>query len=106
MGNKIGFGECSHFYLYIVLTTITKLIKDDIFLGNGGKLAFDLVITKHKFMGLLLGYLSEAFFGLLMFIFFEYKEYKRKKLKNSILFESGLEYEKKTSFDKFIKKII
>ena len=105
MGNIIGIGECSHFYLYIFLTTITQLIKDDIFLGNGGKLAFNLVITKHKFMTLLLGYLSEVFFGLLMFIFFEYKEYKRKKLKNSILFKSGIEYEKKTSLDKFIEKI-
>ena len=103
MGSIIGIGGWTPYYFYLLLTTATKLVKDDIFLGNGGLLSFDLVITNHTIMCLLVGYLSEAFFGFLLYMFFKYREYKRKKKKNMILFEKGLEYQQKSTLDMILE---
>ena len=103
MGSIIGIGGWTPYYFYLLLTTATKLVKDDIFLGNGGLLSFDLVITNHKIMCLLVGYLSETFFGFLLYMFFKYREYKRKKKKNMILFEKGLEYQQKSTLDMILE---
>ena len=105
MGSIIGFGKWVPFYYYILITISAKLIKDDI-LGfeNDNILSFQLIIANHKIMILLLGYLSDAFFGFLIYILLLYKDYHDKKKKNLILSSMGLEYRKRTSLDKFLDK--
>ena len=103
MGSIIGIGRWTPFYYYILVTTITKLVKDDIFFGNADKISFHVKISNHKIMCLLLGYISEFLFGLLLYIFCEYREYKRKMKKNSIQYELGKEIKKKSIMDKIVE---
>ena len=104
MGSIIGFGKCIRWYFYFLVTTSTKLIKDDI-LGfeNDTQIFFPLVISKHRIMILLLGYLSEAFFGFLIYMLVIYLEYRKERKKNLIMSSIGVEYQKKTSVEKFVE---
>ena len=102
MGSIIGFGKCIQWYFYFLVTTLTKLIKDDI-LGfeNDTQIFFPLEISKHRIMILLLGYLSEAFFGFLIYMLVLYLDYRKERKKNLYMSSIGVEYQKKTSVEKF-----
>ena len=104
MGSIIGFGKCIQWYFYFLVTTLTKLIKDDI-LGfeNDTQIFFPLEISKHRIMILLLGYLSEAFFGFLIYMLVLYLDYRKERKKNLYMSSIGVEYQKKTSVEKFIE---
>ena len=104
MGSIIGFGKCIKWYYYFLVTTLTKLMKDDI-LGfeNDTQIFFPLVISKHRIMILLLGHLSEAIFGFLIYMLVLYLEYRKQRKKNLILSSIRVEYQKKTSVEKFVE---
>ena len=104
MGSIIGIGKCIKWYFYFLVTTLSKLIKDDI-LGfeNDTQIFFPLVTSKHRIMTLLLGYLSEAFFGFLIYMIVLYIDYRKERKKNLIMSSIGVEYQKKTSVEKFIE---
>lgn len=105
MGSIIGFGKCIKWYFYFLVTTSTKLIKDDI-LGfeNDSQFFFNLKISNHRIMVMLLGYLSEAFFGFLIYMLVLYLEYQKERKKNLIMSSMGVEYQKKTTVEKFFEQ--
>lgn len=103
MGSIIGFGKCIRWYYYFLVTTLTKLIKDDILGFENDTQFFPLVISKHKIMILLLGYLSEAFFGFLIYMIVLYLDYRKEREKNLFMSSIGVEYQKKSSVEKFIE---
>lgn len=104
MGSIIGLGGWTPFYYYLLITAVTKLIKDDFFFGDSH--IIDSKISNHKIICLFFGYSSEALFGLLIFIYFEYREYKRKMKKKSIQYENDKELNKKSIFDKIIEILL
>ena len=103
MGSIIGFGGWNQFYYYFILSTITKFIKQDIIVENSTQLSLDLKISNHRIMILLLGYISELFFGLLIYLFTLYLEHRRKKKKNLILSSQGIEHKQKSTLDYVIE---
>jgi hypothetical protein len=98
MGSIIGLGGWTPFYYYLLVTAAAKLIKDDFFFGDSN--IIDSNIKNHKIISLFFGYFSEALFGLLIFIYCEYREYKRKMKKKSIQYENDKELKNKSIFDK------
>lgn len=94
-----GFGGWNTSYFYLIIAAISKLIKEDFLVGDNTKISFNLNIKNHKIMILLLGYMSEAFFGLLILLITNYKEYRRKRKKNLILSQQGIEYQQKSTLD-------
>ena len=90
MGSIIGFGKFIKWYYYFLVTTLTKLIKDDILgFANDSQIFFPLEISNHKIMILLLGYLSEAIFGFLIYMLVLYLEYRTKRNKYLNNFEKS-----------------
>ena len=98
MGSIIGLGGWTPFYYYLLVTAAAKLIKDDFFFGDSN--IIDSNIKNHKIISLFFGYFSEDLFGLLIFIYSEYREYKRKMKKKSIQYENNKELNNKSIFDK------
>ena len=99
MCSILGFGGWNSFYYYLIFELIIKLVKDDIFMGKDSKISINLKIANHKIMILLLGYISDSFFGVLLYLFFLYREYRRKNKRNSMLSALGIEYDKKSTLD-------
>lgn len=104
MGSIFGFGGWHSSYFYFFSSISTKLINEEIFIGEDSKLSLDLKIADHKLMILLLGYMSEAFFGFLIYIFLLYLEHKRKKILNSKLSSESIKFKKQTSLDILLQK--
>ena len=102
MCSIICFGGCSQYYYYLILSSFTKIIKEDIILENTNKLPFDLKIANHQLMILLLGYMSDFFLALLIYLITLCLEYKRKKQKALQLSSEGIEYEKKSTLESLI----
>ena len=103
MGSIIGFGGWSPYYYYLIVSSLTKIIKEDIILENSTKLPFDLKIVNHQLMILLLGYMSDFFFALLIYLLTLYLEYKRKRQKSLQLSSEGIEYEKKSTLELLVE---
>ena len=87
MGNIIGFGGWSVYYNYLLGSIISKIVKDDLLgFGNDSQLLNNLIISKHCFLVLLLGYCSDFLFGGLIMIYLYLKEKnsikKRQELEN------------------------
>lgn len=93
-----GFGGWNSFYYYLIIAVISKLIKEDFLLEYT-----NLNIKNHTFMILLLGFISEAFFSFLIYLIINYLEYRRKRKKNLILSQQGIEYKNKNTIDKIME---
>ena len=103
MGSIIGFGGWNQFYYYLILSAFTKFIKEDIIVEDSSKIPINLKISSHRLMILLLGYISDLFFGLLIYLFTLYLEHRRKKIKNLLLSSQGIEYKKKSTLEYVIE---
>ena len=86
-----GCGGWNRFYLYLLIAAITKLFKQDIILGEN--YSFNLVMSKHKIMNLLLDYLSDGIFGILLFTLLKKLEERKKIQKNMLLTSESIEFE-------------
>ena len=79
----IGFGGWISYYYFLIGSTITKILKEDIFgFGKSFQILNDLIISKHKFLILFLSYFSEFFFGLIICLYLIYSEKAHIKKKN------------------------
>ena len=79
----IGFGGWVSYYYFLIGSTITKVLKEDIFgFGKSFQILNDLIISKHKFLILFLSYFSEFIFGLLICLYLIYSEKAHIKKKN------------------------
>ena len=92
MGCIIGFGGYMPKSYYIIIASATKLIKEDLLVTS--TISFNIILTQHKIMTLLLRYISEAFFGILIYAILIYREYIKNKKKRSL---SDEDKETKTS---------
>ena len=90
-----GFGGWNRFYLYLLIAAITKLFKEDIILGEN--YSFDLIMSKHKIMNLLLDYLSDGIFGILLFTLLKKLEDRRKIQRDILLSSESIEFEANTT---------
>ena len=106
MCSIIGFGGWNSSYFYFILAAFSKLIKEEIFIGEDSKFSLNLHISQHKLMILLLGYLSDVFFSFLLYMFLVYRDYKRTMKRNSLLYYEGIEYKKQTTLDLLFQKTI
>ena len=104
MGSYIGLGEWMPMYYYIIITTFTKLIQEDILFGDKTKISFDLKISEHKIMGLLFGYLPDFLFGLLISIILNYRENLRIQERKSYLSEKGNQPDRTSLLNKLFGK--
>ena len=86
-----GYGGWNRFYSYLLIAAITKLFKQDIILGEN--YSFNLVMSKHKIMNLLLDYLSDGIFGILLFTLLKKLEERKKIQKNILLRSESIEFE-------------
>ena len=81
--NFIGFGGWVSYYYFLIGSTITKVLKEDIFgFGKSFQILNDLIISKHKFLILFLSYFSEFIFGLIICLYLIYSEKAHIKKKN------------------------
>ena len=78
-----GFGGWISYYYFLIGSTITKVLKEDIFgFGKSFQILNDLIISKHKFLILFLSYFSEFIFGLIICLYLIYSEKAHIKKKN------------------------
>ena len=81
----IGFGRWNFYYYYILISTITKFIKEDILgLGSDFQIIFELKITHHPVIILLIGFSSDLIIGLI-FILYSYHKEKNNNDTNAII---------------------
>ena len=88
----IGFGGWVSYYYFLIGSTITKLLKEDIFgFGKSFQILNDLIISAHKFLIIFISYFSEFFFGLIICLYLIISERmhikkrnKYEKMKNEI----------------------
>ena len=79
----IGFGGWIYYYYFLIGSSVTKALKDDIFgFGKTFQIFNELIISRHKFMILFLNYFSEFFFGLIISLYLIYSEKFHIKRKN------------------------
>ena len=77
MCSLIGFGRCTVFYFYILISTVTKFLKEDILgLGIDYQIILDIKIHPHPILILLLGFLSDFIISGIIVIYKYYKEEK------------------------------
>ena len=92
MCSLIGCGHWNRYYLYIIISIISKFLKEDI-LGLGVKypLIKSLKIIHHPIMTLLIGYTSDFILSLILWLFYNYRERKIEQKKHSIITENETE---------------
>ena len=74
MRSLIGFGRCTYYYFYILISTITKFIKEDILgLGTEHQILLEIKIKNHPLMILLLGFSSNFIISGLIILYTYYK---------------------------------
>ena len=79
----LGCGGWIYYYYFLLGSSITKALKDDIFgFGKTFPIFNELIISRHKFMILFLNYFSEFLFGLIISLYLYYTEKSRIKRKN------------------------
>ena len=103
----IGFGGWVYYYYFLLVATLTKIVKEDIFgFGNNYQIITDLIISKHKFLILFLNYFSEFFFGLIFCLFLAYFEKKdiEKKEKYEKMENADISDGNKNENNKKVKK--
>ena len=73
----IGFGRWNFYYYYILISTITKFIKEDILgLGSDSRIFFRLHIVHHPIMVLFIGFFSDFLIGIIYILYKYFKENK------------------------------
>ena len=84
MCSLIGFGRCTYFYFYILISTVTKFLKEDILgLGTEHQILLDIKIKNHPLMILLLGFSSNLIISGLIILYIYYR-YEKIRDKNNI----------------------
>lgn len=90
----IGFGRWSPYYYYILVSTVTKFLKEDILgLGSDFPIIYRLKITHHPLMVLLISFLSDLLIGSILIL---YSNYKNENNTDHIDFPSSLLPEQKS----------
>lgn len=90
----IGFGRWSPYYYYILVSTVTKFLKEDILgLGSDFPIIYRLKITHHPLMVLLISFFSDLLIGAILIL---YSNYKNDNNTDHIDFPSSLLPEQKS----------
>ena len=87
----LGFGGWNRFYLYLLIAAVAKLCKEDIILTKN--YPYQLEMSKRKIMNLLLDYLSDTIYGILIFTLLKKLENRRKIQNNKLLSSESIEFE-------------
>ena len=82
MCSLIGLGHWSQYYYYILISFISRFLKEDILgLGVDNQIIIDLKIESHPIITLLIGYISDCLLSLLLWFFFYHREKKQEQEK-------------------------
>ena len=78
MCKLIGFGGWSSYYYYILISTVTKFLKEDILgLSVDYSILPDLKITHHPIIILLLGFISDSSISFIILLILHFKNKKK-----------------------------
>ena len=81
--NLICFGGWDSYYYFLIGSTITKLLKEDIFgFGKWFQILNDLIISAHKFLIIFISYFSQFFFWLIICLYLIISERMHIKKRN------------------------
>ena len=104
MWSLIGFGNWSRYYIYILISSLTRFLKDDILGFRVNKqIIVDLRIVSHPVIITLIGFISDSIFSMIIWCIFSYKERKREKMKNSVKLLENVEEAKEKIPDKILE---
>ena len=84
----IGFGSWNPYYYYILISIISKFLKEDILgFGADADILYDVKIDHHPILILLIGFLSDFLVGFfsLLYIFIRKNKKQKEKEKNEEL---------------------
>ena len=83
MSCLIGFGRWNRYFYYILISIFSRFLKDDILgLGVDHQIILKLRISFHPILILLLGYISDLVLSLIVGLFLNYREKKKRRKKN------------------------
>ena len=81
----IGFGRWNKYYYYILISIVTKFLKEDILgFDTNYHLIYRLKIDRHPIIILLIGFLSDFIIGLISSIYIYMKKNKKEKEKEKM----------------------
>ena len=85
MGFLIGCGSWTRYYIYILISSLTRFLKEDILgVGVDKQIIIDLRIVSHPVIITLIGFISDSIFGMIVWCVFSYRERKREKMNNIV----------------------
>ena len=85
MGSLIGFGNCSRYYIYILISFLARFVKEDIFgVGVEAQIIVKLRIIVHPIIILLIGFISDFILSMITWCVFSYREKKQEEMQNSL----------------------
>ena len=97
----IGCGGWTSYYYFLIASTITQLLKEDIFgFGKSFQILNELIIAKHKFLILFINYFSEFFFGLIICLYLLYTEKAHIRKRNKYDIENNINDDDKNKDNK------
>ena len=68
MGSLIGFGNCSRYYIYILISFLARFVKEDIFgVGVEAQIIVKLRIIVHPIIILLIGFISDFILSMIFY---------------------------------------
>jgi len=102
MCSLIGFGNCSRYYIYILISDLARFLKEDILgVGVEKQIIVDLRLVFHPFIILLIGFAADFIFSIIVWCIFNYREKKNEKMNNKLpVMENEKELSKTNSNDK------
>ena len=104
MGKLISCGNCSKYYFYILISLLTRFIKEDVLgISIDGKVLTELKVQSHPIIVLLIGYVSDFLLSFLAWLFIYYRKRKNQKKLNSTKIENGEYSSKKPTPDKIFE---
>ena len=66
MCSLIGFGNCSRYYIYILISDLARFLKEDILgVGVEKQIIVDLRLVFHPFIILLIGFAADFIFSII-----------------------------------------
>ena len=85
MGSLIGCGSWTRYYIYILISSLTRFLKEDILgVGVDKQIIIDLRIVSHPVIITLIGFISDSIFGMIVWCVFSYRERNREKMNNIV----------------------
>jgi hypothetical protein len=94
MCKLIGFGGWSSYYYYILISTVTKFLKEDILgLSVDYSILPDLKITHHPIIILLLGFISDSSISFIILLILHFKNKKKEENNDNVITSTGKNFQ-------------